>query len=140
MKEEHSAAAVVYHKNAFLLLKYEMGHWGFVKGIIEEEESKNETIMRELKEETGIEKAEIIDNFQEEYQYYYKLGGNTIHKRVDCFLIETKTKNVKLSYEHTDYSWLPYQKAMEKLSHENTRNILTKAHSFLKSRLDPYMK
>ncbi len=140
MEYENSAAAVVYHKEEYLLLKYEMGHWGFVKGNIEVGESKKETIMRELKEETSIDDAKIIGEFEESYNYYYKFDGNLIQKQVDCFLIKSKKKSVNLSYEHTDYTWLPYQKAIEQLSHENTRKILKKAHAFLQSRLDRFIK
>jgi len=140
MKEEHSVAAVVYCDDKYLLLKYQMGHWGFVKGNTEQGESKRETIMRELKEETSIEDATIIQGFQEKYEYYYKFQGNLVHKQVDCLLIESNTQNVELSYEHNNYAWLPYQKAMKKLTHDNTRKILKKAQSFLKSRLDHYMK
>lgn len=131
MKEEHSTAAVVYHNEKYLLLKYAMGHWGFVKGNMEQGESKKETILRELEEETGIEDVNIIKGFQEKYEYYYKFQGTLIHKQVDCLLIESKTTNVELSYEHTDYAWLAYKKAMKKLSHDNTRKILKQAHSFL---------
>ncbi|TFF98184.1 MAG: NUDIX domain-containing protein [Promethearchaeota archaeon] len=139
MKEEHSAAAVVYHNRKFLLLKYEMGHWGFVKGNIEKGESKKETILRELKEETSIEDAKIIEGFQEKFDYYYKWEGKLIHKQVDCYLIKSGTENVELSYEHSDYAWLSYENAMKRLSHDNTKKILEKVNKFLKSRLDHYM-
>jgi len=134
MKNEHSIAAIVYNQDEYLLLKYEMGHWGLVKGNIEKGESEYETIIRELEEETGIKDAEIIKGFKENYEYYYKLEGNLIHKIVNCLLIETNEKDVELSYEHTDYDWLPYEKALDRLSHENTRNILKKAKNYISKR------
>jgi len=134
MRNEHSTAAIVFHANEYLLLKYEMGHWGLVKGNVEEEELEKETIIRELEEETGIKDAEIIDGFEESYEYYYRLEGNLIHKTVNCLLMESHQKKIELSYEHVDYEWLPYEKALDRLTHKNTRQILTKAHKFLSER------
>jgi bis(5'-nucleosidyl)-tetraphosphatase len=67
IKEEKSIAAVVYNQNEYLLLKYGLGHWEFVKGHIEKGETEKETIMRELEEETGITDASIIEGFKEKY-------------------------------------------------------------------------
>ncbi|MBD3215278.1 MAG: NUDIX domain-containing protein [Candidatus Lokiarchaeota archaeon] len=131
MKNEHSVAAIVYNKDEYLLLKYEMGHWGLVKGNVENDENEKQTIIRELEEETGINDAQIIEGFRENYEYYYKFKGNLIHKTVNCLLIESNEKDVKLSYEHTDYEWLPYDRALERLSHENTQQILARAKNFI---------
>jgi 8-oxo-dGTP pyrophosphatase MutT (NUDIX family) len=139
MKNEYSIAAVVIHEKKFLLLKYELGHWGFVKGNKEKGETPEDTIMRELKEETGIKDAQIIENFEHKYDYYYKLKGNTIHKFVKCLLIKSKSKEIQLSYEHVDYEWLSFEEALKRLSHKNTKEILKKAKKFLSSRLDRFL-
>ncbi len=139
MKNEYSIAAVVIYDKEYLLLKYEMGHWGLVKGNKEEKETPEETIMRELKEETGIDNAQIIKNFEEQYEYYYKLKDDLIHKFVKCLLIKSKTKKVDLSYEHVDYAWLPFEEALQRLSHKNTKKILKKAKEFLSTQLDRFL-
>ena len=58
---EKSCGAVVFLKTLeetkYLLLQYEAGHWDFVKGNVEPEESEKETVLRELQEETGITDA-----------------------------------------------------------------------------------
>jgi 8-oxo-dGTP pyrophosphatase MutT (NUDIX family) len=95
--------------------------------------------MRELKEETGIKDAQIIENFEHKYDYYYKLKGNTIHKFVKCLLIKSKSKEIQLSYEHVDYEWLSFEEALKRLSHKNTKEILKKAKKFLSSRLDRFL-
>ena len=64
MKHEKSAGAVVFRKEKeplYLLLHYEAKHWDFPKGHVEENESDNETVKREVEEETGIKDIEIID-------------------------------------------------------------------------------
>jgi hypothetical protein len=50
---------------------------------------------------------------------------------VTFYLVETKTRNVQISDEHIGYDWLPYQDAMSRLTFENARGILRKAHDFL---------
>lgn len=118
----------------YLLLHYEAGHWDFVKGNVEPNESEQETVIRELREETGITDAKFIENFKEKIDYFYRRQGTTIHKEVIFFLMETHTETVKISYEHVGYIWLNYQQAMEKLTFKNARDVLKKAHKLMKAR------
>jgi len=139
---EKSCGAVVFLKNTevkYLLLHYEAGHWDFVKGNVEPNESEKETVIRELREETGIADAQFIEGFREKIEYFYRRQGATIHKEVIFFLIETHTEKVKLSYEHVGYTWLDYQNAMKRLTFKNAKDVLQKAHELLKTRgiIDP---
>jgi 8-oxo-dGTP pyrophosphatase MutT (NUDIX family) len=131
---EKSCGAVVFLKSSevkYLLLRYGAGHWDFVKGNVEPNESEKDTVIRELQEETGIVDARFIDNFREKIEYFYRRQGTTIHKEVIFFLIETRTEQVKLSFEHVGYTWLNYQRAMKKLTFKNAKNVLQKAHELL---------
>ena len=135
MFNEKSCGAVVFLKNSevnYLLLRYEAGHWDFVKGNVEPNESEKDTVIRELKEETSIVDAHFIDGFREKISYFYRRQGNTIHKEVIFFLIEAHTGKVVLSYEHVGYNWLDYQQAMKTLTFKNARNVLQNARAFLK--------
>lgn len=52
----------------YLILKYQVynqEHYDFIKGRVEYEETIIQTAKRELKEETGISKIEILKNFQD---------------------------------------------------------------------------
>ncbi|MBD3343386.1 MAG: NUDIX domain-containing protein [Candidatus Lokiarchaeota archaeon] len=131
MKIEKSVGAIVYNQGKVLLLKYGMGHWGLVKGNIERAETKRETIFRELREETGIEEAEIINGFEENTEYYYKIEGETIHKFVTYFLIRAKTQDIQLSFEHDDYDWLTFDKAIKRVDFNNVKKIIKKAREIL---------
>jgi bis(5'-nucleosidyl)-tetraphosphatase len=134
---ERSCGAVVVLTNAepkYLLLHYEAGHWDFVKGNVEPNESEKETVIRELREETGIVDARFVEDFRDKIEYFYRRQGTTIHKEVIFFLMETHTEQVKLSFEHVGYTWLNYQQAMEKLTFKNARDMLQKAHALLKTR------
>jgi 8-oxo-dGTP pyrophosphatase MutT (NUDIX family) len=134
---EKSCGAVVFLKNTevkYLLLHYEAGHWDFVKGNVEPNESEKDTVIRELQEETGIADAQFIEGFKEKIEYFYRRQGATIHKEAIFFLIETHTEKVELSYEHVGYTWLDYQSAMKRLTFKNAKDALQKAHTLLKTR------
>jgi bis(5'-nucleosidyl)-tetraphosphatase len=125
----------VYVKNPevnYLILQYEAGHWDFVKGNVEEGETEKDTVVRELQEETGIADAQFIEGFKEKITYFYKRQGATVYKEVVFFLMEANTKQVKISFEHIGFDWLPYERTMEKLTFKNAKDILHKAHEFLK--------
>jgi bis(5'-nucleosidyl)-tetraphosphatase len=133
---EKSCGAVVYLRKGseilYLLLNYEAGHWDFVKGNVEINESEKETVVRELREETGIIDAKFIEGFKERIEYYYRRQGDTVHKEVVFYLMETSTENITLSFEHIGSIWLNYSQAMEKLTFKNAKEMLKKADEFLK--------
>jgi len=135
--QEKSCGAVVFKNSlevCYLLLRYEAGHWDFVKGNIESNEGERDTVIRELKEETGIVAAEFVDGFRVRIEYFYRRQGETIRKEVVFFLVEAKTSAVKLSFEHVDYVWLNYQQAAEKLTFKNAKDVLQKANAFVQTK------
>ena len=135
MVREKSCGAVVFRKNQqpkYLLLHYEAGHWDFVKGNVEVGEEEKHTVLRELREETGITKSSFIGDFREKISYFYRRKGKTVYKEVIFYLIQTNEDNVKISYEHVGYEWLEYDKAMQKLTFNTAKNVLRKTHEFLK--------
>ena len=136
MLREKSCGAVVFIKKddatKYLLLNYAAGHWDFVKGNVELNESEKETVIRELREETSITEAQFIDGFREAIAYFYRRQGLTVHKEVVFFIMEAYTDKVELSFEHIGYAWLDYQHTMEKLTFKNAKDVLQKARDFLK--------
>ena len=135
MPIEKSAGAVIFRKENdkihYLLLHYQSGHWDFPKGNIEKEEKPEETVKREIKEETGIGEIGLIPGFKETIKYFYKLKGKNIFKIVVFYLAQTQTKKVKISWEHIGYKWLPYQEAIAQLTFKNAKEILKKTNDFL---------
>jgi len=131
MKFEQSVGAVVFYQDKFLVLRYGHGHWGLVKGHIEEGETKKQTLIRELEEETGITESTFVPGFKEEIGYYYKSKG-LISKKVTFFLLKVNTMKVTLSpREHTDFKWLTYEEAIKLITFENVKRVLRKAKEFL---------
>ena len=139
MIEETSAGIVLFRKEGsevlFLLLHYPSGHWDFVKGKMEEGETTHQTAIREAQEETGITDIIFLDDFEEWIEYNFQFQGELVHKRVVFFLAETKTKEISISHEHLDYTWMDYQTAMEKTTFDNARLILSKSKLLLSKTL-----
>lgn len=146
---EQSYGGVIFHRDNdaifYLLLKYRNGHWGFPKGHVEKGEKSEETFLREAREETGLKDIKIIQGFYEKERYFYiakgkeleerrKNGrGMMIFKRVDYFLGEAVQREVVLSKEHLDFSWLNFKEALKKATFKNSKDILKKADNFLSS-------
>jgi len=135
MLEERSAGAVLYQElpsgKMYLLLNYPSGHWDFVKGNIEKGETFKQTVLREVREETGITDIDFVDKFEDKVEYYYQLDGEVIHKEVVFFLASTKTNEVKLSHEHRDYIWLSFNDSLEKLTYKTAKKLLKKSQGFM---------
>ena len=138
MKEEISAGIILFNDNEdrkFLLLNYPSKHWDFVKGKMEKGETTHQTAIREAKEETGITDITFVENFEEWIKYNFKYQGELVQKKVVFFLAETKTKEIKISHEHSGYTWLDYNESMEKTTFDNAKTVLTKAQKILSDTL-----
>ena len=135
MIEETSAGIVLFRKEdskiLFLLLHYPSGHWDFIKGKMEKGESTHETAIREAQEETGITDITFLENFEEWIKYDFQYQGELVCKKVVFFLAETKTKEVMISHEHLDYTWMEYNGSMEKTTFDNAKTVLTRAQTLL---------
>ena len=145
MPVEKSAGAIIFrkenNKTFYLLLHYPSSakasheYWDLPKGHIEKGEKIEETVKREVREETGLDDIKIIEGFKEWIKYFFQFRGKRIFKIVTYFLAETKTKEAKISFEHTGYKWLPYKEALKKLTFKNAKEVLKKANSFLKLKM-----
>ena len=139
MIQEKSCGAVVFVRQGsqikYLLLGYSTHYWGFVKGGMEPNESEKETVIRELKEETSICGAHFNNGFRESIEFFYNRRGITIHKVVVFYLMEVYSEKVELSFEHKAYIWLDYYDALKKLSFNNNKSVLDKAHIFLMAKV-----
>ena len=135
MIEETSSGIVLFRKEndkiLFLLLHYPSGHWDFVKGKMEKGETPHETAIRETQEETGITDVKFLDNFEEWIQYNFQYQGELVQKKVVFCLGETKTKDITISHEHLNFTWMDYTTAMEKTTFDNAKTVLSKSYSLL---------
>ncbi len=137
MEFQFSAGFVVFRENnnqrEYLLLHYPHGHWDLPKGKMEKDESKHQTAIRELKEETGLD-PHIIDGFEEQLSYFFRQEGQLIKKTVYFFLARASHDAVKLSHEHIGCSWLSFNETLAQLSFDNAKVIIKKVEKFLQSK------
>ena len=141
MTVEKSAGAIIFRKEGekplFLLLNYppasrkQKEYWDLPKGHIEKGEKPEDTVKREIEEETGLKDVEFFEGFKETIKYFFKRESENILKFVTFYLLETKTKEVKISFEHLGFEWLPYEKALVKLTFKNAKEVLRKANNQL---------
>lgn len=130
---ESSCGAVVFHdirgEVRFLLIKNKRSaHWGFPKGHIEMGETKQETALREVLEETGLH-IHIIDGFESLSKYRIR---ERIEKTVTIFVASVSDTVIHIQQEEIeDYIWLTYERALSLLKFENDKSILISAHNFL---------
>ncbi|MFP3952704.1 MAG: bis(5'-nucleosyl)-tetraphosphatase [Candidatus Bipolaricaulota bacterium] len=134
--QEVSAGVISFRVSSgerkYLLLKHANGgHWSFPKGHVEPGEGRREAAVRELHEETGLSISSFVRSFREESRYSYTRCKKRINKLVIYFLADVSTEDVELSGEHLDYSWKVYERALDRLTYENDRNLLNRAESRL---------
>ena len=130
-----SCGAIIFRENSerkFLLLlngKY----FKFVTGRIEKDEEEKDTVKREIEEETGITDIKFIEGFREIYNFTYKFKGDLIPREIVLYLVETKTEDVRISYEHDSFKWLTFEEAIELIKFKNMEELLIKANDFIDS-------
>lgn len=121
MKSEKSCGCVVIKDNKVLLVQQKLGNWGFPKGHVENNETEIQTAIREVKEETNLD---VIIQKEKRYETKYHINDETL-KTVIFFLATCDNTNVKpQEAEISDIEWLPFEKALDKLSFQNMKGIL----------------
>ncbi|MEW5896231.1 MAG: NUDIX domain-containing protein [Nanoarchaeota archaeon] len=133
---EKSAGIILFRekngKREYLLLKYAFKtvFWSFSKGIIEKNETPQETALREAKEETGLRNIEIIPGFEEKTSFFKQVEGKRVYKEVIWFLGKVPDDaEGKVSEEHEELKWFPVQEALKNLKYES--ELLVKAEKKL---------
>jgi len=133
---EKSAGGIVYYDAGgdgpvYLLMSNRKGYWEFPKGHVDPGETEEEAAIREVREETGLDDVKIVSGFKVKIKYTYSKDGKKYPKEVVFFLMKAEPKRVEVSEEHTGYVWLKYEDAIKKISYDNARKVLEKAHKFL---------
>lgn len=130
---EKSCGAVIFHDSPderyFLLVKNNNGrYWGFPKGHIEVGETEEQTAIREVKEETGLD-VTILDGFRK--TSVYRLVGQ-VRKKVVIFLAKSDSQQVTIqNSEIANYKWLKEDETCQVLRHRNDARIFDAALKWL---------
>lgn len=109
------------------------GVWGLPKGTPEAGESLEETALREVREETGLE-ARIVDKVGV-VEYWFAREGTRYHKWVHHYLLEATggdTRNHDVEYDRVE--WRDSRAALRRLTFKNEADMLAKALKMIESR------
>lgn len=137
---EKSVGGVVYRRQddkiLYLLLRYRSGQWDFPKGHVEEGETEEQTLRREIMEETGIADIKILPGLRQTVRYFYTAKGNEkkermekgrgiyIFKKAVFFATETRIEKVIIDFENKDFAWLSFEEAFKRLGNDDSRGVL----------------
>jgi bis(5'-nucleosidyl)-tetraphosphatase len=128
---EYSAGAVLFcsrnGERYYVLVTELSGNTGLPKGHVEEGETKEQTALREIQEETGIA-ARLVPGFGGEIVYPQ---GRGMLKHFTYFLAEFSPEQEPVSGPDVIAHILPYEQALRKLSFADVRIILRQAEQFL---------
>ena len=135
MQHEKSCGAIVYrkfHGNIELLLikNQNGGHWSFPKGHVEEGETEEQTAVREIMEETGIE-VMLDTSFRRVITYSPKKETT---KDVIYFLAKAITYDYTPQEEEiAQIKWVEINHAASILSYDNDRQLVVQAKDRIKA-------
>lgn len=85
---ERAAGGLVYNQKGEILFIYRNGKWDLPKGGIEKNEKKKQAAIREVEEETGVSKLQIIQKIEKTY-HIFKRGGKFKLKITHWYKMET---------------------------------------------------
>lgn len=140
MKQEKSCGAVLFTKESdnlkvILINLVNGGHWSFPKGHVEGNESETETALREIREETGLDKVNLINDFRMSTKYSPKEG---VVKEVIYFIATTSNPDtIKIQKEEVNrYIICDINKALDTITYENDKKILSSAIDYINGHKD----
>ena len=126
--EKSCGAIVIYKKDdrcKILLVRNHNGrNYSFPKGHVELGETEEETAIREVKEETGLD-ISIIPSFREVADY---CPFGKIRKRVVFFMAQTMSDKVRIQEEEIDsFIWVDLEEAHHRCTYDNDLRVIRKA-------------
>lgn len=117
----------------YLLLQASYGerHWTPPKGHVDPGETDYIAALREVEEETGLDRSKFF--FYEHFKRLIEYEANGKEKEVAYWLAELKDKDtpIKLSREHQDYKWLPIDKACEYARYPEMQDVLKDCQRYI---------
>ena len=106
------------------------GVWALPKGLIDEGERPEETALREVAEETGVE-ARLVGKLGD-VRYVYTWDGERIFKIVSFYLLRYSRGRLgdlppAVAHEVAEARWLPLEEAPRLLAYKGEREMAERA-------------
>jgi bis(5'-nucleosidyl)-tetraphosphatase len=141
IKKDQSFGIVPFYRDGnsyyVFMLKHLGGYWSFPKGHPEKGETPLETATRELKEESGLEVAEVFINCEAlEENYTFTQKHEVIMKNVKYYLarvVDPKAILIDLG-EVIDGKWVEVNEAPMHLTFEDAKRICRNVSQILQGR------
>ena len=127
--EERSAGGVVVRAQGgtphVLLIRDPYRNWGLPKGHLEEGEDAATAALREVREETGLERIELGPALGS-IDWYFRRDDRLVHKFCSFFLMISSAGNAipEVSEGITECVWLPPEQAMARVTYDNAREMI----------------
>lgn len=109
MKKIQVVAAIIYHENKILCVQRGYSKYDYINqkfefpgGKVEEGETDEEALIREIKEELEMEISDL--NFSIKVEHTYP----DFHIAMNCYECKSNSKDLKLN-EHIDFKWLNFE-------------------------------
>jgi len=100
--------------------------WTLPKGTPDGDETTEQTALREVAEETGLE-VRIVRRF-DSIQYAFTQGGRRIHKTVHYFLMQPSGGDLgRHDHEFDEVRWIGFDEASTLLTFETERALVARA-------------
>jgi 8-oxo-dGTP pyrophosphatase MutT (NUDIX family) len=112
--------------------------WQLPKGLVAPGEAPEQTALREVREEAGIEAELVAPLDQIEYWYYGQRRGKRIryHKYVHFYLLRYLAGNV-LDHDHevNEARWVGVEQARSMLAFASERKVVEQAETLIRLHL-----
>jgi bis(5'-nucleosidyl)-tetraphosphatase len=109
------------------------GVWGLPKGTPDPGESLEQTAVREVEEETGLE-VRVVDKIGV-IEYWFSREGIRYHKWVHYYLMEAIGGDTSAhDAEYDRVEWFPVEVALKKLTFKNEVEVAQKALALLEKK------
>jgi 8-oxo-dGTP pyrophosphatase MutT (NUDIX family) len=130
------------HIEIVLVARPQQGLWALPKGTPEPGESVEETAIREVTEETGLQVAIVRDIGAIHYRYSVPVENLLVSKAVHHYLMQAVGGDVRLhDHEYDVVDWVDIHEAIARMSYANERSIVEKASALIaadRGRSHPY--
>lgn len=100
--------------------------WELLKGGVEDSELDIETAKREVLEEAGIN-VEVHES-KHSTAFYSEKEGKKIKHDMKVFFANINSENIQISKEHSEVKEVAFEEAMNLLTFENTKKLLSDVH------------
>ena len=100
--------------------------WVFPKGTPDGGETVEDTAVREVREETGLD-VEIVRPIGQ-IEYWFAVPGQRVHKIVHFFLMRAVGGDIsRHDHEYDEVRWVPVAEARRLLTYDTYREMLDRA-------------